>query len=137
MKAPTRILEKGTTVVFKSIYHNEEVELEGIIVFNNKDKCIYRNFKDLTYVIKSEDESLYTVHHEDVHETVICPHCEEDLLDVGVDEKAWRTVKYDRLNRKTTATYERMLDEDILSCSLCGKELSEDVIIKLRRYLDI
>lgn len=137
MKAPIRILEEGTTVVFKSIYNKEEIELEGIVVLNNKDKCIYRNFRDLTYVIKSTDDSLYTAHHEDVHETVICSKCEEDLLYVGVDEKVWHTIKYNSVDRKTISSYERILDEDTLSCSLCGKELSEDAIIRIRRYLDI
>lgn len=137
MKTPIKILKEGTTVSFTTVYCDEKVEYEGIIVGNNKGRCVHRNYRDLTYVIKCCVGGLYTVHHSDVKELILCPCCEEDLLDVGVDEKSWTTKTYDRVNRKTLTKHEKMLDDDSISCSWCGNELSKGVIIRLREYLDI
>lgn len=140
MEMPKVILNIGDTVDFYKLIGKEKVEYSGIIEKVNIDRSTSRSkaIRELSYDIKEDGCNTISknIHHSLVFETIICEECGCNLLDVGIEERVFRLIRYER-ESKTCKEEISYICEDPYECSNCGCELQSYYYDKLKKYLSI
>lgn len=138
MEIPKRILPSNTKVMFIKYYAGEKCEYTGVVYGNSMDKCMHRTLKDLVYYIIEDGKSkedLVEIHHSEVFETIECPNCGKDLLEVGVYQPGFVSYHKPNIGNDKIAFYKS--HEKLISCMECDLEIAnKEVLERLGVYFD-